>query len=571
VKVTSQVLSAGAAEAGFQKCLAAIAERRLVLRFWRKDLTLWPRLESRKDSAQLALDWLDLAAGLPDAVSRISALAEKLGGIGIQDVVFLATSISSKAAELVLSLGLPTRGVRFHVLNRTESPPLRALEKQLDLGRTLFLVASKTGKNLEMHALLLYFLSRVKSAGVVSPGANFIAITEEGSYLYSLATENHFQSVLREPHGFRGRFSGVQHYGLLLCGLCGLPLAKILAQLNATRSDCGRTEGIPENPAAKLAAFLAAIAQRGDYRLVFRSSEKLVPLAKRLAHLVGSSTCKNDTGILPFLEVQVSSREPLKSKCSICDISMHGEDPPKPLDPSIPRVALEIDDLESIPARVFEWEIATALACSLLNVDPFEDPDDADGRDDAMQYIDQFSVNRHFSFSRPRITERGISLFVEGELRHDISSLGLEHALASVFALCGPDGYCLLMNYLWKVPAVRLSLTTCADRLGANLGVPVAVVPGPRYLHVLGQSYKAGPRGGIALMLTCDSSEKIEIPGAGYTFGDLEMALALGDFDAMNRRGRSIVRLHLTGTPDTAMAQLQELTDKALKLHTRSR
>src|SRR5262249_25548986 len=145
---------------------------------------------------------------------------------------------------------------------------------QLDLKRTLFLVASKSGTNLEMHALLLYFLAKSKLAGMNSAAANFVAITEEGSYLSNLGRTHRFLEVLEEPHGFRGRYSGVVHYSHLLAGLCKFDIRQILTPVREMRTRCAAM-ALDRNPAAQLAAFLAAVALHGSRRLLFRASARL--------------------------------------------------------------------------------------------------------------------------------------------------------------------------------------------------------------------------------------------------------------------------------------------------------
>lgn len=561
----------GVLDAPFRKNLAVIAKKHLISRFWNRDLSLWPTSGARGEFSAEALNWLDLPESLSATIDDISALAKKLQQQEIEDAVFLSFGVASVAAELLLSLELPTRGARFHVLNRIDPLAIRSLEKQIDFRRAVFLVASKTGKNLEAHSLLLYLLARVKAAGVSQPANRFIAITEDGSYLASLAAESRFQAIIDEPHGFSGRFSGVQHYGLLLGGLCGMDSVKIVAKIQEVQRNCRATDPVEENPAARIAAFLAALLESGYHRLIVRAPDKLMPLARRLAHLVGCSTCKNESGILTFLEVHLADGNLAEGPYSICNISMADEPSLDPTDPSAPMIPFTFDTVEEISAKVLEWEIATSLACSLLDVNPFEDPDYSDGRDDAMRYVEQISVRKQFSIARPRIVEGNLALFVEGDLRNEVSSLNLEHALSSVFNLCATDGYCVFLSYLWRLPEAKAALAECAIEISAHLSVPVQVASGPRYLHLLGQCYKGGPRGGIAILLTCDATDRIEVPGAGYAFGDLRVALALGDFDAMNRRARPIVRLHLNGNPQIACADLCSVLKKAIKLHARKR
>src|SRR5262249_45651171 len=155
-----------------------------------------------------------------------------------------------------------------------------------------------------------------KSAGLSSPAENFIAISEEGSYLAGLAKENRFRAILSEPHGFRGRFSGVLHYGYLLIGLCGVDADKIVSSVHKMKNLCAPQTPIEQNPAASLAAFLAAIASKGFHRLILRSSAGLSVFAGRIGHLVGSSSCKGEKGILPFRELWIADPTIMEKHCS---------------------------------------------------------------------------------------------------------------------------------------------------------------------------------------------------------------------------------------------------------------
>jgi len=562
---STQDIQAGILSQNWKEQLAKLEKSRAVERLWNKDLSLWPNYESRRDAGKGQLNWLDLPEHVQASTAQVARLAGALINEGFKEVVFLAISSSSLAAELVVSLALPTRGAKFHVLSRIEPSGLRALESELDLKRTLFLVASKSGKNLEAHALLLHLLARAKSAGLSSPGENFVAITEERSYLAALAREHRFREVLIEPHGFRGRFSGVVHYGHLLAGLSEFDATKIMAGVQEMRDRCRPQTPIEENPAASLAAFLAATAQKGFHRLVFRSPSGLSPFAARLVHLVGCSSCKEEKGLMPFEGIWIADPAILEKQCSICDMRFAGDAVTSPAQSQIPAVTVKLGGVEDIPAEILKWEIATVLACSLLGVNPFEDPDFGDGREAAIQRIDKISLRKGIETSKPRLVEGNLSLFVEGELRHEISSLSLAQALSSFFELLEEDGYLAIQNFAWNVPEVRARMTGLAGRAGVQLGVPAQLVDGPWYLHLLGQCYKGGPRGGLALMITCDPAERVEVPGASYTFGDLVLALALGDFDAMVARRRPVVRIHMSGPSEQALAELENVVEKALR------
>ncbi|MBS1839559.1 MAG: hypothetical protein JSS69_08120 [Acidobacteria bacterium] len=418
-----------------------------------------------------------------------------------------------------------------------------------------------------MHALLLHLLAKTRSAGLVSPSRNFVAITEEDSYLSAIARENHFRAVLTEPAGFRGRFSGVAHYGRLLSGLCEMDIHRILAGVREMRDRC-MVEDLQQNPAAQLAAFLVAIAITGFHRLFLRSAPQLSPFAERVAHLLGGSTCKEEKGIVPFFEEFPAGG--FQTGFSLCQMQLHQGDAPTLL-PGIPAMSIEIGGLENIPAEIFKWEIATSLACSLLGVNPFEDPDFGESRLAAGSYLEKIVVDGVPEAANPRLVEGQLALYVERGLRHEISSLSLDQALASFFSLVSPQGFFFLQNFAWNLPWVMKRTRSIGSRISGQLGVPTQFLNGPSYLHIHGQCYKGGPRGGLALMITCDPIERIEVPGAGYTFSDLALALARGDFDAMAHRGRPAIRIHLSGAPEQALTELETVVAKALKLVRRAK
>jgi len=563
-----QTFQSGTLNHAIERQLAHLETSRTLSRFWNRDVSLWPTYRHKQEFTSLALGWLDLVDHIEATSSKISQLVHSLQGEDYSDIVFLAVSSSSLAAELVASLRLSTRGAKFHVLNRVEPTGINALLSQLDLKRTLFLVATKTGKNLEMHAMLLYLLAKTRSAGMISPAKNFVAITEEGSYLSAIAMENRFRAVLTEPSGFRGRFSGVVHYGQLLSGLCEIDIHKIVAAVREMREQCKLERPLQANPAVLLAAFLTAVAQTGFHRLLIRSTPELSPFAERIAHLVGSGTCKEEKGIVPFFDT-FSSPEP-RTDCSLCEIRLDQKENSR-LPPQVPAISVQLGAIENVCAEIFKWEVATSLASSLLDVNPFEDPDFGESRQAAGAYLEKIAVGKAPDPPRPRLTEGSLSLFVEGDLRHEISSLSFEHALASFFALATPSDFVFLQCFAWNLPSVKARGRALTTQINSYLGVPVQFVDGPWYLHIHGQCYKGGPRGGLSLMVTCDPLERLDVPGAGYTFGDLTLALALGDFDALVFRGRPAVRIHLSGEPDQVLTELEAAVDKALKLTSRTR
>lgn len=565
MSVLVQKFQLGRLATEWKRQLARVEKERVLERFWKQDLSLWPFYAPPKNEGTELLNWIGLVDQVEPSIVKISQLGDMLEGKGFTDVVFLAVSSSSLAAEIIPSLSIGTRGAKFHVLSLMEPSGLRAFERKLDFRKTVFLVASKSGKNLEMHSLLLYLLSRAKMSGLPLPAVNFIAITEEGSYLANLAREGRFLAVFPEPHGFRGRFSGVLHYGHLLGGLCKFDSSIILSRVREMQTACMPQTPLERNSAALLAAFFAAMAQSGITRIAFRAPPPLVPLAQRIGHLLGSSTCKEGKGIMPFVEADIGIPEILHRSFAICDVRFNGDAAPASAEHDVPAITIELGSVEDVPAEIYKWEVATCLACSLMEVNPFEDPDFGEARISAIQYVEELSSGKKIGEAQPRIVQGKIALFMEGELRQEISTLNLEQALCSFFSLRNEDAYIAILNYTWNLSEVTARLAAMARQISSELVLPAQLVTGPWYLHLLGQGYKGGPRGGIFLMITCDAFERIEVPGAAYSFGDLVHSLALGDFDAMNHGRHAILRLHLSGPAEESLGELEAAAGKALR------
>ena len=572
----SQTVHPGVLEQAYRRELDNMVVGETIRRLWAKDLSLWPATEQQSTSLNTNLTWLDLPEKIGAYMNRVAEFADAMEADGFEDALFVGMGDSNLAADAIISLEVPKRWKRIFVLDSTDPGSVRAVERKLDYERTLFIFASKSGKQIEGHALLLYFLDQLKSRGIAEPGRQFVAVSEETSYLTQLAKQYQFRGIFFDPPGISGRYSALIHFGLLLSGLCRCSPATLLFAAASMNELCRRAEPRDANPALSLAALLAAGAVSGSDRLLLFGTTSLAALTYRVAQLVGVSTSKRGRGLIPISVEIPSALESYQQGCIAAIFLLRGDEDSgvaeatkKMKEAGVPCVAIELGSAEELGAEVFKWEVATALACALLEVNPFDEPDLRESTSAAAEIVGRLATKHELPARTVRIREAGIELYAEGQTRHQISTLSLSEALRTFLETKNPDGYVATLAFFDRSPALRKILRRIGEQLSSRLGVPAMLSFGPRYLHHLGQVFQGGPAKGLFLVLTGEPAEDIAIPGAGYSFGQLQLALAMGDFELLERHRKPVLRLHLMEGVEQGLTRLEQILQQALR-NTRS-
>jgi transaldolase / glucose-6-phosphate isomerase len=420
----------------------------LVERIWQRDPSVW----TGQDEAQW-LGWLDEPARMRE---RVHELMEFAAGVRGDDVVLLGMGGSSLAPEVMHRLNAAER---FHVLDTTHPTAIRRLEASLDIRRTLFIAASKSGTTLETRCQTDYFRER---------GGRFAVITDPGSSLAELSKD-----VFYGEPTIGGRYSALSVFGILPAIFMGVDADLLLDRAEEMREACRLEEG---NPGLELGLQLARtsfLQVEGDFGLW-------------VEQLVAESTGKEGKGIVP--------------------VRSGGES-----------IEFRLPDPYELGQEFFRWEFGTAVAGSLLGINPFDQPNVQEAKD---------RTNALLSGTRP----------VPG------TGPGPEGDIDALLAQAGPGDYVAILAFI--DPAREAELEPLARR-AEETGAAVAVGLGPRYLHSTGQLHKGGPDNGLFVQVVDDLGEELEIPGRSYGFRTLIAAQAAGDFQALQERGRRIVRIRL--------------------------
>ncbi|MCL6480971.1 MAG: glucose-6-phosphate isomerase [Firmicutes bacterium] len=566
VRIPSQQIFPGRFEAAYRAVLRRLDAESVLARIWEGKPEVWKAAPEHAQVIRNRLGWLAAPVAMQAEVVSLEQFAAAVWESGVRQYVLLGMGGSSLAAE-VFAHTFPGRpGAHFVVLDSTDPEMILRVERSLSWPQTLFVVASKSGTTVETLTQFRYFHDRLRVMGVTRPGAHFVAITDPGSPLERLAEAHQFRSIFRNDPTVGGRYSALSYFGLVPAALWGVPLPAVLEGALAMRAACTPDHPSASNPARTLGALLATAAQHGADKLVLLTTPALTSLADWIEQLIAESTGKEGQGIVPVAGEMPGPVEWFARDAVVACLTIEG-DSRHELDAfgeqlsshGVPRVEIRLQQPEDLGAEFFRWELATAVAGAGLGINPFDEPNVQESKDNTARIL-----HRRSPEPTPVFTDGAIAVFAEGQLAARIASRRLGDALRALLAEPEPGGYLAVLAFLARTAEYEAALRALRHRLRAALPMTVLTGFGPRYLHSIGQLYKGGPPRGRFLMLTAEHTEDVLIPDVGYSFSQLELAQALGDFAALVQRGRPVLRLHFKQGAQAGLRTLQVAVDAAL-------
>jgi transaldolase/glucose-6-phosphate isomerase len=533
-----------------------------VRRLWDADPTLWTN--SGEDRW---LGWLVMPAGGAaldgDLIAR---LREHISREGIEHVAVLGMGGSSLCPDVLSHTfgdGAGREGhPQLHVFDSTVPAHVRSGVARLDIQRTLFIVSSKSGSTIEPNMLFAWLWNEVeKQLGAERTGSRFAAVTDPGSALERLAKERGFAGIAYGIPEIGGRFSALSPFGLLPGALMGIDTHDFLERARAMAEACGRDVAPAENPGVHLGLILGARARAGRDKLTLIISPGIESLGGWLEQLIAESTGKHGRGIVAIGDEAVAIPEAYGDDRLFAYVRL-AHAPAVGQDTAVdaleaaghPVVRIEMADPRDLGAEFFRWEVATAVAGSVLELNPFDQPDVESAKIAARGLMTAYEKKGRLPRVKPALEERGITLYADRKATREAN---LPDALEAHLARLGAGDYFAINAYLdnseendHDLQAIRLSVRD-RHRVASTLGY------GPRFLHSTGQLHKGGPNSGVFLQITADDPSPLEIPGQRYSFGVLAGAQAQGDFEVLLKRGRRAFWLHLSD-PRAGLTRLRE-------------
>jgi len=521
-----------------------LAEQNIIEKIWMHDPSAWGKAPGADDLTN-RLGWLDLPERMGPILGEVDAFRNELLLEGITQIYVLGMGGSSLAPE-VFKLVYPSNdNMQMQIVDSTDPDQIKKVTEGLIPGKSLVVVSSKSGSTSEVNALFEYFWKRFEAVLMGQTGNHFLAITDPGTKLYQLAQEHHFRKVFLSDPNVGGRFSALTVFGLVPAGLLGVPLVKILEESQSMHRECKITHPASRNPGFVLGCLLAAAAGNGQDKLSLLLDAEIRPFGAWLEQLIAESSGKNGKGILPIVEeftlpidtygydrLFVYLRLNGLFDQQINQLTMAGH----------PVLIYELDDKESLFKEFYRWEFGTAVACAALGENAFDQPDVQDNKARTIAKIAQFKSVLSFTEPDLILENSEVRIFAPNYMELT-SEMDLKQVLRALLTRTKTGDYLAINAYLPYTLENNSGIVEIRKAIQTRTGIATTSGYGPRFLHSTGQYHKGGPETGIFLQITSDATQDIHY--GDLTFGQLERAQALGDYDSLADRKRRIVRIHL--------------------------
>ena len=548
-----------------QKKIEEMQGGRFSAHLWDKDPNLWRTEAEHQKVIKNRLGWLDAPGWSRERIAELEDTGREIADAGFSDVLLMGMGGSSLCPEVFRLTFASAAGYPIlYVLDTTDADTIGEIENKINLEKTLFIVASKSGGTIEVMSFYKYFHQKLQGLKGERAGENFIAITDPGSSLAELGEKNNFRKVFLNPADIGGRFSALSYFGLVPAALIGMDLGK-LAQ-SATKMAQACAPDASQNPGLQLGVILGEMAKYGRDKLTFFLSEPVASFGYWVEQLIAESTGKEGMGILPVAGEPVGTPDVYGGDRIFTAITVQGDNTMEAhlaeLDAAgHPVVRIELEDLYDLGGQFFLWEVATSVAGAILGINPFDEPNVTESKTNTARILE----GHRSSGSLPReeaVAEDGdIKLYATPEYCGKLISS--ESTLSSILKAhldkIIPGDYLALTAYIQATDNVRQILGDIRENLRDKLKVATTIGYGPRFLHSTGQLHKGGADNGVFIQITAEGNSDLEIPGEPYSFNVLKAAQAMGDFQSLAARGRRLIRLHLTGELDRSLESLKQL------------
>lgn len=547
---------------------------RKMARLWQGDATLWTN-----DDESKWLGWLRVVDEQRKNLQPLVEVAADAAKAGFTHALLLGMGGSSLCPEVhKITFGKQTGHPELHVLDSTDPAQIKAIESQVDLAQILFIVASKSGSTLEPNIFKQYFYSLAQEVvGKEKAGERFVAITDPGSKMQQVAERDHFRKIFFGGPSIGGRYSALSNFGMVPAAVMGIDVRKFLDRTEEMVQACGPDVPVDQNPGAVLGAILGTLGNLGRNKVTIITSPGIHDLGAWLEQLLAESTGKQGKGLIPvdreelsspdvygddrvFAYLRLSSEPDSQQASKIATLRQAGQ----------PVVEIELADIYDIGQEFYRWEIATAVAGSILGINAFNQPDVEASKVVTRQLTEAYEKTGQLPAETPILEENGIKLFTDERNAANLKSLAgndlsLKGILRAHLGQLGAGDYMALLAFIEMNAQHESQLQRIRHAVRDRKRVATCLGFGPRFLHSTGQAYKGGPNSGVFLQITCDDAVNLPVPEQKYTFGIVKAAQARGDFQVLAERKRRALRVHLPVDVKSGLEKLQKVVIEGLK------
>ncbi|WP_298955201.1 bifunctional transaldolase/phosoglucose isomerase [uncultured Methylobacterium sp.] len=565
-RLDRQTLALGSLAEAHGKAVELWRKDGLARRLWQRDPTVW----SDADEAKW-LGWLTIVGDEAAKAADYAAFAEEVRAERFSDAVVLGMGGSSLGPEVLAeTFGAKPGFPRLRILDSTDPAEVRAVEAAVDLTKTLFIVASKSGSTLEPNVFRDYFLARVQDVLGDRAGQHFVAVTDPGSAMETAAKQDGFRRIFYGVPQIGGRYSVLSAFGLVPAAAMGIDVAAFLAEALRMVQSCGSDVPPDLNPGVQLGLALGVAARdQGRDKVTLVASPGIDTFGAWAEQLIAESTGKEGKGLIPIDGETLGAPEVYGNDRIFVQLRLDGGGDPAQ-DAALdalekaghPVVRIALAGRERLPQEFFRFEIATAVAGAVLGINPFDQPDVEASKIKTRELTTAAETNGALPAETPVAQDDGLALYTDPQNADALREAGAggdpESWIKAQIGRVGAGDYVALLAYVARNPEHLAPLQAARLHLRDTRRVATCVEFGPRFLHSTGQAYKGGPDSGVFLQITADDAEDLAIPGRTLGFGTVIAAQARGDFGVLSERGRRALRVHVKGDVGRGLERLRK-------------
>jgi glucose-6-phosphate isomerase len=508
LQAAEQTMSLGPMEPAVSAAFAALDASRFGRRLCEHDPSLWKSDPHQVQAISKRLGWLDSAKDFLAKVDEINGFAREIRAAQFSHVVLLGMGGSSLCPEVAReTFGDQAGWPRLLVLDNTAPAAVSAIEAQIDLAHTLFLVASKSGSTTETNCFYRYFFGLMSEReGVGKAGSHFVAITDPATILVEEGRKRDFRRIFENPEDIGGRYSALSYFGLIPMALMGVGIRPLIERALRMRASCGPDVPAAANPGLSLGALLGVCEQQGRDKITFALSPSLRRFGTWVEQLVAESTGKEGRGLVPVDGEALGKPEVYGRDRVIVSISLKEEADPEAAKKlqdleaaGNPVVRIVLEDKLGLGAEFLRWEIATAVAGAVIGVNPFDEPNVSESKRNTAELLEEWKQKGAFSEDNPVLEGDRIRIYCDpnADWLTETDRRSIDSFAATFLKLARPSDYAAFLAYCLQTEARDLQLDALRIALRDRARVATTVGYGPRYLHSTGQLHKGGPDRGV--------------------------------------------------------------------------
>lgn len=543
----------------------------VIRRIWRKDASLWKEDPTHQKIIKNALGWLTVPDQMIGVEDDLIAFADRIRGVReFKHLMLCGMGGSSLCPEVLRqTFGHQEGYPELLVLDSTDPDAFCDIADQIDITKCLFIISSKSGTTTEPLVFYKYWYDQVTKRKE-NPGECFVAITDPGTLMEQMATNDKFKRIFLNPSDIGGRYSALSYFGMVPAALMGLDIKKLLDRSERIVHSCASVVPAADNPGARLGGILGECARAGRDKLTIVADPKISSLGLWIEQLIAESTGKEGKGIVPVAgetlgPPAVYGDDRLFVSIAVGKLDSETDVKLKALEAAgHPVVYRTLTDLYDLGEEFFLWEIATAFAGYRLGINPFDQPNVQESKDATKELLEKFANDGKLDEQPVLVTDGTLRVHADEKTIAALPSSSVLEALRAHLARAGAGDYIAFLNYIEETPENESIIQQMRTHLRDATRCATTTGYGPRFLHSTGQLHKGGPDTGVFIQVTAPDRTDLPIPNQPYTFSILKQAQALGDFRSLASRGRRAIRVDLGADTTAGLRRLRDLIAEAV-------